>query len=577
MALNKFTTRAGFTLIELLVVAALMVVVFGAIFNGFRYSLDLITQSRAKLSGLTLANERMEYIHSLSYDAVGTIAGIPQGTIAQTSTTSLNGIVFTETVLIQFIDDAADGVGVADSNSITTDYKLAKVTESWQTRGLVHEVFLVSNIIPRSIETNVGGGTLKVNVFDAAVQPLPGADVRVWNTTGTSTIDVTRSTDALGVALFGGAPAGAGYQISVTAPGYSTDQTYVASTSLPNPTTQPVAVRAADISTMNFFIDRLSSLAITTLLSKTGSSSIADLSSMTAFASSSAVTTNSNLLVLTSSAGTYSLSGMGYLQPVVPSSVVAWDAITIAATAPVNTSVKAYVYTGTSTYTLIPNSDLPSNNNGFSASRIDISRLDPTVYQNVTVQLRLTTASSTQTPSVSSVEVSYVSSKTPASNISFNLQGAKTIGTLTDSSPVYKYNKTLSTNGSGQLYLNNIEWGAYTFTPSGYDVAEACPNNPVSVSPGASSTLELVLTASTANTLRVMVRTSGGVALPGAMIAVSRPGYSSTLPASSCGQAFFTGLASSTDYSVNVSASGYPSQSLTNVSISGHIVQIVNF
>ena len=75
MVLNNKTTVRGFTLVELLVVAALMLLVFGGLFTGFKYALDLISQSRARLSGLTLANERLEYIHSLSYDAVGIVTG----------------------------------------------------------------------------------------------------------------------------------------------------------------------------------------------------------------------------------------------------------------------------------------------------------------------------------------------------------------------------------------------------------------------------------------------------------------------------------------------------------------------
>jgi type II secretory pathway pseudopilin PulG len=577
MELNNTTTIRGFSLIELLVVAALMIVVFGSIFTSFRYSLDLITQSRAKLSGLTLANERMEYVHSLAYDAVGTVSGIPAGAILQTSTTSLNGIEFTETILIEYIDDAADGTGASDSNGITTDYKRAKITEGWSTRGVYHELFLVSNIIPRSLETNVGGGTLRVNVFDANVQPLPGADVHIWNTTGTTSIDVTRTTDATGVALFGGAPAGAGYQISVTAPGYSTDQTYEASVSLPNPTTQPVAVRVADISTMNFFIDRLGSLAISTLLSKTSSSSDSSFATMASVASSSAVTTTGNTLVLTSTAGAYAASGMAYLTAVTPTSVVAWDTIAITASTTGNTAVKAYVYTGTSTYTLIPNSDLPSNNNGFTGTTIDISRLDPIAYPSITVQLQLTTSSSTVTPSVSTVAVNYVSSKTPAANSSFTLRGAKTIGTLADTSPVYKYNTAQTTNGSGQISLSALEWDAYTLTPSGYDIAEACPNNPVSVTPGASSTLELVLAAETTHSLRVVSQTVGGTPIGGATIELSRPGYNTIVTSSTCGQAFFSGLTSSSDYTLDVSASGYTTQSFTGVVITGDVVQTVTF
>jgi prepilin-type N-terminal cleavage/methylation domain-containing protein len=577
MVLNNFTTRKGFALIELLVTAAIMLIIFGGIFVGFRFSLDLITQSRAKLSGLTLANERMEYIHSLSYDAVGTVSGIPNGAIAQTSTTTLNNIVFTETVLIQYVDDPADGTGAADSNGITTDYKLAKVTESWQYRGVTQEVFLVSNIIPRSIETNVGGGTLRVNVFDSKVQPLPGADVRLWNTTGTTSIDVTRTTDATGVALFGGAPANSDYQISVTAPGYSTDQTYMATTSLPNPTTQPVAVRAADISTMNFFIDSLSTFTITTLSGKTSSSTTYSFATLGQVASSSAVAANSNALVLTSSAGVYASSGMAYLTPIVPTTIAGWDVLTVSATTSINTSVLVSLYTGTSTYTIIPDSDLPGNSAGFAASTIILNTLSAITYPNLVVQARLATASSTLTPQLGGVQVSYVTTKTVIPNAALTIHGDKTIGTLLDTSLVYKFSSSTTTNGSGVRVLNSIEWDAYTVTPSGYDIAEACPANPVAVPAHSSTSLELVLVANTSDNLRVVVQQSSGGALAGATVSLARSGYSDTAATSACGQVFFSGLTSASDYTLTVSAPGYTTQNFTNVSVSGDVVQTVTF
>jgi len=577
MVLNKKTVGRGFSLVELLVVAALMLVVFGGIFASFKYSLDLITQSRAKLSALTLANERLEYIHSLSYDAVGTVSGIPSGTIPQVSTTSLNTITFTETVLIEYIDDPADGVGAADSNGITTDYKRAKVTEGWTSRGVYHEIFLVSNIIPRSIETNVGGGTLRVNVFDANVQPLPGVDVHMWNTTGTTTVDVTRSTDATGVALFGGAPANSGYQISVSAPGYSTDKTYVATTSLPNPTTQPVAVRAADISTMNFFIDRVGSLALATLLSKTASSSVFTFATTSAIASSSAIAVRAGSLELASSSGVYATSGSAYLQTVVPATLVSWGTVTTVATTTAGTAFKISLYTGTSTCTLIPDSAIPGNSSGLTAPIINLSSLSVVTYPNLAVRVVLTSASTTASPQIGGVSVTYVASKTVAPSVPLAIHGAKTIGTLMDTSLVYKYATTVTSSVGGLATLNPLEWDSYSVAPTGYDVADACPANPVTVAPGTNATLELTLAANTANTLRVVVKTTGGTALPGGTVTLSRSGYTGTAVTTSCGQVFFSGLNSASDYDLSVAVPGYTTQTFSAVDVTGDIVQVVTF
>ena len=92
----------GFTLVELLITAALIALVFGGLMASVRFALMLISNSKATTSAISLANEQLEYIRSLSYDAVGTSAGIPNGAIPQNSTTTLNGIIFHERVLIEY-------------------------------------------------------------------------------------------------------------------------------------------------------------------------------------------------------------------------------------------------------------------------------------------------------------------------------------------------------------------------------------------------------------------------------------------------------------------------------------------
>ena len=88
-----------------------------------------------------------------------------------------------------------------------------------------------------------------MNVIDQDSQPLSNINVQLRNDTTTSTVDVTRLSD-VGTALFSGAPAGSQYEVVVSGAGYSTDQTYVATTSNPNPVTAPFTVLESDISTL---------------------------------------------------------------------------------------------------------------------------------------------------------------------------------------------------------------------------------------------------------------------------------------------------------------------------------------
>jgi type II secretory pathway pseudopilin PulG len=577
MVLNKKQPQLGFSLVEILIVSAIMLVVFGGLLISFRYSLELISHSRAKLTALTLANDNMEYIRSLSYNAVGTVSGIPSGLIPQVSTTTLNGINFTKRVLIEYIDDDADGLGVADSNGITTDYKQAKVTLAWTLRGVTKEVFLVTNIIPRSIETDVGGGTVRVNVFDDSTTPLPGADVRLINNTLVPNIDVTRSSDALGVALFGGAPAGSDYEVVVTAPGYSVDQTFKATTTLENPSTLPISVVESSVSTLNMFIDQLSNLTVTALASKITNQFSESFSSATGIATTTDTAVTGGRLQLQGAPGTYSLSGVAYLNEIIPTTISSWDYLILEGTVSGTTNVLVQFYTGTSSaYTLIPDTELTGNSVGFPLGAVSLRELDAVAYPAITVGVRLTTGSSSETPQIDSLIVGYIESMTPFASRPVSLIGAKSIGTQADSSVVYKTIVSTTTSASGNIQPNTIEADTYTVVASGYDVAEVCEPKGLTIAPGSTVNLELLFAVNTTNTLRVVVTTPGGTPVIGALVELEEGVFSSTRLTGSCGQVFFNSLTASPNYILNVSATGYTTQNLTNVDISGDEVQNIS-
>src|SRR3989338_5531630 len=577
MNLFRQKQSRGFSLVEVLVVIAITALVFVGLFAAFEYSLKLIAQSRAKMTALTVANDQMEYIRSFTYDSVGTVLGIPAGSLPQVSTTTLNEIDFTKRILIEYIDDDADGIGAADTNGITTDYKQVKVSVEWAINGNTNEVFLVSNITPRSIETNVGGGTLRVNVFDADVQPLPGASVRVVNNTIVPNVDVTRTTDATGVALFGGAPAGPDYEIFVTGVGYSSDQTYMATTSLPTPITQPVAVVEADISTMNFFIDRTSELTVRTLSGKTTQEYTLTFTDMTGIVESTDVALIDGAMGLATSGSAYVSSGELFLTPLTPSPLDAWEFVVASGTVPFNTAATFRFYTSTSTADIIPDSDLPGNSIGFSIGTIDISTLSKVTYPTIVVGIALETSDTSITPTIDEVQVLYLESETGLAGVDLYMQGSKTIGTNASGTDIYKTTNSVTTDSNGEYVFPALEWDAYTFTVSGYDVAEACENNPLDLRPNTTETMDLVLAANSANTLRVVAETISGTKLISAEVRLERPSFSETVETSTCGQAFFTGLSSNNDYELTVTPDGYAPQTISAVSIDSDIVMVVKF
>lgn len=573
----------GFSLVEMIVVSALMVLVFGSLLLSFKYTFELINATRAKLSALSIANDRMEYFRSLPYDEVGTISGIPSGTIPQNSTTTLNDIEFAERVLVEYVDDIADGQDVADSNGIPSDYKRLKLEYTWEINGATTSIALISNIVPRSIETTAGGGTVRINVIDDQSALLPGASVRLVNASATAPIDVTRITDVNGVALFSGAPADSNYEVIVTAnisgDQYSTDQTYKATTSIPNPLVAPFAVLESDISTLTFQIGELSDLDIRTYSSITEGSFIETFSGVSAVASSSDIATSSGELVLDDTLGVYENSGFVYLGPITPSPLVAWQTALVVADTPVNTTYNLQFFTGSGSgpYTLIPDGDLPGNASGFTDTIVDISGLDAGTYPTIYAGVTLTTTNTSVTPAIDEISVVYRQTAVSLPAVDLDINGDKIIGTDAGLLPIYKYETTVSTDGVGEVALTDLEFDTYNIAvPAGYDIASACPASPFIHQAGVDGELELELVANAADTLRVSVVDTAGRALPNASVRTSRTGYDVTLSTDGCGQAFFTGgVGANPDYVIDVTAPGYVPFSQDPFDVSGDTVTTV--
>ncbi len=569
-------SQGGFTLIEMLIVIAITVMVFSALFITVEYVLHSVTHSRARTSALSLANDRLEYFRSLPYDDVGTIAGIPSGTIPQNSTTTLNDIVFSERVLVEYVDDPADGLLTAtttDSNGIPADYKRLKIEISWTIYGESDSIALVSNIVPRSIETTDGGGTVRVNVIDADSNPLAGASVTLSNNTTTTTISVTKLSDSTGTVLFSGAPAASNYEVLVTAAGYSTDQTYVATTSNPNPITAPFSVLEADISTLTFQIGELSDMDVTTFSDITEGRTDEWFDDGSGVASSSDTAVLSGTLRLEDTAGVYDSSGVAYLTAVTPATLEKWEALTVAGDTPSGTSYQVKLYTlGSTTYSLIPDSDLPGNSAGFTGPLVDLSALSVADYPSVVVGVHVATTNSSNTPTIDALELFYRESSTPRTSVAFSAHGNKVIGYDLSAAPIYKTTLSATTDGSGEASFADVEFDVYDFSfPGAYTVAQSCPVLPLQHLAGVLSSVEVVLVPSVTNSLLLTAVDSTGNLIPGATVTLSRSGYSDTQRANSCGQVFFAGgVSAAIDYQVDISKSGYNTVLLDPYDLNGN-------
>ncbi len=143
----------GMGIIDVIVAIALMLTIFMALFGVLRASLQLSALAKAKAVAIELASAQMEYMRGLSYSSIGTVGGTPSGSIAPSTTTSVNGGTYTVQTAIAYYDDAADGTSGSDTNNIKTDYKKANVTVSFTVGGRTNSVVLVSNFAPPAIET----------------------------------------------------------------------------------------------------------------------------------------------------------------------------------------------------------------------------------------------------------------------------------------------------------------------------------------------------------------------------------------------------------------------------------------
>lgn len=564
----------GVSFVEVLITAAVIGLVFSGLIGSLQIMLSMIRDSAATAGAIALANQRIEFIRSLSYDDAGTVSGIPNGTIPQNATSTLNGIDYFERVLIEYVDAPEDGAGAADVNGIHADYKRVKVEYSWNTDGATSSIMLITNIVPPGMETTLGGGTLTVNVFDATVQPVESAAVHLFNDTGTSTVDTTRYTNVDGVAMFAGTAANADYEITVTRAGWSTDQTYAATTSNPNPTTPHVAVLESQVSTMNFQIDELSDLTVRTVGAAVTSSFVDTFADSSDVASSTDVVIGSGDVVLSGGPGSYVGTGMLTATATDPGSIAYWNMGSFERTAGASSDVRVQVYSVATTgaYTLVPDGQLPGNSAGFNQSPINLSGLSTSTYDKLALGAILTSTDPTETPTLEAWELSYTLSEPSIASIPFTLQGDKTIGTTALPSPIYKYSATHTTDTNGRVTLTDLEWDVYTVTlDSGlYDIAEACNDNPFVLDPGVTDSLALTLVGNSAYSLRVRIIDTSGNPVPGAAVSLTRTGFSDSGETSLCGQTFFnSGLGDHTDYQVSVSADGYITEIVTDIVVDG--------
>lgn len=562
------------TLIDVVVGTALVLIIFLALFGTLRASILLSTLIKNEATANAVAVNQMEYVRSLPYDSVGTVGGIPAGTIPEYATTTEDGVNYSVRTFIDYYDDPADGTGSNDTNGITTDYKRVKVTVSYTVGGKSWQETLNSDYAPPGLETTLNGGTLQVAVVNAVGSPVAGATVTITNASTSPTVNLTTFSDVNGWVSLPGAATSTQYAVTVTKSGYSTAQTYQRTITNQNPTPGYLTVVQNQTTSGTFAIDVLGLLTLNTfspIATSTFSDSFADASKLSSLTNSAA---GGGALTLAGGAGNYSGSGTAVSSTTAPSYLVSWGAVNGSISAPGGTTAVVHIVDGSGS--LLPESVLPGNAAGFTSFPINLYGVSTSTYSSLALSASLTTTSTSTTPSLSNWSLSYRSGPIPLPNVAFTLTGAKTIGTTGAGSPIYK--TTVSGNtGSTASSQQTLEWDSYSLSTPSYDIQDACSAPPFALAPGASISESLILGPATSNSMLVSVTDSSGNLVPGATVTLSRTGYSQTVTTSSCGTAYFGGISSATDYAVTVSKTGYTGNSASGVTVSGETLYAISF
>lgn len=279
--------EAGFTLVELLITVLLLGTVAAAMLTLFVSLVHSAVVAKREAVASTLATNQMEYLKSLPYNSLAIAGGSIYSTnpLPASTTKTLNGVKYTITSSISYVDDAFDGCGSyptqalketycrnypppsgASTDTNPADYKIIQVKVTDPSGG--HLADLNTQVAARVAETASTTGALFVSVIDDNGDPVSGATVGVTNSTVTPAVNVSDSTDTNGVAIFYGLPpdtSGNDYAISASLSGYSTLTTIKPSGSLqPTYANQNILTQSSSYATLTIKPMNANSLVVET-------------------------------------------------------------------------------------------------------------------------------------------------------------------------------------------------------------------------------------------------------------------------------------------------------------------------
>lgn len=257
--------RKGFTLIEVLIATFVVGTALVGVFGLVVLSLRVAREGEARIVAVALANERAEMVRNLPYVEVGTLAGVPSGSLLQNETIVRNEASYDVKTDIRYVDDPFDGEAPVDL--INTDYKQVRIEVSWNSPNQPKPVLLILLVAPQGLEGGEIAGTLDFQLLNASGGGVGGAVVRLVNSVVDPAVDIVTNTNDQGKVLLPGLSKGTvSYQLSVSKSGYTSEQTYdTTAVFIPDADHTHLSALQGEVTEKTFMIDLVSSLAIRTV------------------------------------------------------------------------------------------------------------------------------------------------------------------------------------------------------------------------------------------------------------------------------------------------------------------------
>lgn len=266
--MNLYSNNRGFSLIEVIVGSAVFLLVAISVYGAYTGLFKVANLSQARLVATQLANEEFEIIRNMPYSNIGTVGGVPSGTLNASAPVIRSGITFDMDILVRNIDLPYDGTALAHTDTNPVDNKLVQISIDCPTCQNFSPVVITGQIAPKSSESATADtGALDIRAIDAQGQAVSNVSIRIVNPSASPSIDLTDTTDNDGyLEVYGVATGTNAYKITASKIGYSIDETYPPGASgNVNPLKPNSTVVVGQVTSISFSIDTLSSLSVTSV------------------------------------------------------------------------------------------------------------------------------------------------------------------------------------------------------------------------------------------------------------------------------------------------------------------------